>query len=74
MFEKRVNKTDLKELKKRTDLINQYYSVVQALELQKQFYIRDILPKYGLDLNVNYSINLKTGRITKAKEKPQPQK
>ena len=74
MFEKKLSKEDLEELKKRTELINSFIFVSQSLEIQKQIYIRNILPKYGLDGNKNYNINLKDGKITEAKEKPQSQK
>ena len=82
MFEKKLSKEDLEELRKRTELINSFILVSQSLEIQKQIYIRNILPKYGLDGNKNYNINLKNGKITElktgqikeAKEKPQPQK
>ena len=79
MFEKKLSKEDLEELRKRTELINSFILVSQSLEIQKQIYIRNILPKYRLDGNKNYNINLKDGKITKlktgqtkeAKEKPQ---
>ena len=70
MFNKKLDKIDLEELRKRTELINQYISIAQALEIQKQMFLRDILPKYGLDLNKSYDIDLKTGKITKIKENP----
>jgi len=68
MFGKKLKQEDLEELRKRTDLINQYILVANALEVQKQVYIRGILPKYGMDMNKNYEIDLKTGQITKVKE------
>ena len=74
MFEKKLSKEDLEELRKRTELVNQHILISQALEMQKQIYIRNLLPKYGLDGNKNYNINLKNGKITEAKEKPQSQK
>ena len=74
MFEKKLKKEDLEELRKRTELINQYILVAQALEMQKQIFIRNLLLKYRLDANKNYNINLKNGKITEAKEKPQSQK
>jgi len=71
MFEKKLLKKDLEELRKRTELINQHILISQALEMQKQIFIRNLLPKYGLDLNKNYNIDLQNGRITEVKEKPQ---
>ena len=71
MFEKKLKLEELEELKKRTELINQYLLIAQALEMQKGIYTRDILPKYGCDLNKNYSIDLKSGKIKLVK---QPQK
>ena len=77
--QKKLSKKDLEELRKRTELINSFILVSQSLEIQKQIYIRNILPKYRLDGNKNYNINLKNGKITElktgqikeAKEKPQ---
>lgn len=71
MFEKRLSKEDLEELRKREELINQHKLIAEALELQKQIYIRNLLPKYQCDMNKNYNIDLKTGRIKEVKEKPQ---
>ena len=36
MFKKKLSIQDLEELKKRTELLNQYFLISQALELQKQ--------------------------------------
>ena len=74
MFEKKLKKEDLEELRKRTELINQHILISQALEMQKQIFIRNILPKYKCDMNKNYNINLRNGRIKEMKIKPQPQK
>lgn len=71
MFGKKLKPEDLEEVKKRAELINQHILIAQALEMQKNIYIRNILPKYGLDMNKNYEIDLKTGRIKKAKQKQQ---
>jgi len=71
VFGKKLKPEDLEEIKKRTELINQHILIAQALEMQKNIYIRNILPKYGLDMNQNYEIDLKTGRIKKAKQKQQ---
>lgn len=73
MFEKKLSKTDLEELRKRTELINQYVLIAQALELQKQIFVRNLLPKYGCDMNKNYNIDLKSGQIKEIKERSQPQ-
>jgi len=77
--QKKLTKEDLEELRKRTELINQHILISQALEMQKQIFIRNLLPKYNCDLSRNYNINLKNGKITElktgqikeAKEKPQ---
>jgi len=73
MFEKKLSKEDLEELKKRTELINQHILISQALEMQKQIFLKNILPKYSLDMNKDYQINLKTGEI-KEQKSPKPQK
>ena len=53
MFEKKLSKEDLEELRKRTELINSFILVSQSFEIQKQIYIRNILSKYRLDGNKN---------------------
>ena len=68
MFEKKIKKEELEELRERTKLINQYILVAQSLETQKQLFVRNILPKYGCDLNKNYSIDFKSGKITLVQE------
>ena len=72
MFEKKLKKEDLEELRKRTELINQYILVAQALEIQKQIFIKNLLPKYNCDLSRNYNINLKNGKITEIQNQGRP--
>ena len=71
MFEKKLKKEDLEELRKRTELINQHILISQALKMQKQIFTINLLPKYNCDLNKNYNIDLRSGQIKEAKEKPQ---
>jgi len=68
MFHKKLKSEDLEELKKREELINSHKLIVNALEVQKRIYLNGILPKYGCDLNKNYNIDIKTGKITEIKE------
>jgi len=70
MFYKKLNNEDLKEVEKREELIRSYKLVVSALEMQNRLYMNGILPKYGCDLNKNYNIDVKTGRIKEAKTPP----
>jgi len=72
--QKKLTKEDLEELRKRVELINQYNLIAQALEMQKQIFIRNLLPKYKCDMNKNYNIDLRSGQIKEVKIKPQPQK
>ena len=74
MFEKKLKKEDLEELRKRIELINQHILVAQALEMQKQIFIKNLLPKYNCDMNKNYNIDLRNGQIKKVKIKSQTQK
>lgn len=69
MFEKKVDKEDLKELKKRTELINSLILIAQALEAQKQAYIVSKFSKYGLDGTKTYNVDLKSGKIKEEKTK-----
>jgi len=68
MFRKRLDKTDLEELRKRTELINQYILISQALETQKQQFLLSRFSKYGMDITREYDIDLKIGKITEAKK------
>lgn len=67
MFTKKLDKTDLEELKKREELINQYILIVRALQTQKQSFILSRFSKYGLDITKEYSIDLKTGKVAESK-------
>ena len=72
--QKKLTKEDLEELRKRVELINQHILIAQALEMQKQIFIKNLLPKYNCDMNKNYNINLRNGQIKEVKIKPQTQK
>ena len=74
MFKKKLKPEDLEELRKRIELINQHILISQALETQRQIYVRNLLPKYGCDMNKNYNINLRNGQIKETKIKSQIQK
>ncbi len=67
MFCKKLNKIDLEELRKRTELINQHVLISQALETQKQAFLLGRFSKYGLDIAKLYDIDLKTGAIRESK-------
>jgi hypothetical protein len=67
MFTKKLDKTDLEEVRKRQELIRQHQLIAQALEAQKQTYLLSRFHKYGLDPAKEYSFDMKTGRITEAK-------
>lgn len=68
MFTKKLDKTDLEEIRKRQEMINQHTLIAQALEAQKQTYLVGRFHKYGLDPAKEYSFDLKTGRITEVKK------
>ena len=65
-----LSKTDLAELIKRVELINQHILIAQALEAQKNVWINQQLKDLGLDLDKRYNINFKDGRIKEAKDEP----
>ena len=67
MFEKRLSKEDLEQLRERSKMINQYFLVVKALQLQTGVYMKNLLPKYGADMNKNYEVDLKNGVIKEKK-------
>jgi hypothetical protein len=68
MFTKKLDKTDLEEIRKRQEMIHQHTLIAQALEAQKQTYLVGRFHKYGLDPAKEYSFDLKTGRITEVKK------
>jgi hypothetical protein len=68
MFRKKLDKTDLEEIRKRQEMIHQHTLISQALEMQKQTFIVGRFHKYGLDPAKEYSFDLKTGRITEIKK------
>jgi len=68
MFEKKLDKKDLKELRKMTELINQYMFVAKSIDAQKQAYTNSIVSKYGLDAKENYKIDLDKNKIIKVKK------
>ena len=71
MFSKKLDKTDIEELRKRTELINQHILISQALETQKQQFLLSRFSKYGMDITKEYDIDLKTGKISEPKiQKP----
>lgn len=70
MFTKKLDKTDLEELRKREELINQHILITQALQVQKQSFILSRFSKYGLDITKEYNIDLKNGKVTESKSKP----
>lgn len=72
MFGKKLKEEDIAELKRRVRLINDYALIIQALELQNKVYTKNLMPKYGLDMNKNYEADLVTGKIVEAKPKPKP--
>lgn len=66
MFSKKLDKTDLEELRKREELINQHILITQALQTQKQSFLLGRFSKYGLDISKEYNIDLKNGKITES--------
>ena len=68
MLKKKFNKEDIAELRKREELINAHLLTAQALQMEKQQFLLGKYPKYQLDPHKQYSIDLKTGRITEVKQ------
>lgn len=65
---KKLEKTDLEELREKEKLIRQYTVVTQALEIQKNSWLLGKFSKYGLDGEKEYNFSLKTGEITEVKQ------
>jgi len=63
MFAKKLDKTDLEEIRKRQEMIHQHTLIAQALEAQKQAYLLGRFHRYGLDPAKEYTFDLKTGKI-----------
>ena len=71
MSNKKLKDEDLEELRRRAELINSHKLIVSALEMQNRIYLNGILPKYGCDLNKNYQIDYKTGKIKEEETRQQ---
>ena len=70
MFEKKLDKKDLREMTKIRELINQYAFMLDSLKNQEQMYFKSVALKYKMDLiNFDYSINLDKNRIEKVEKK-----
>ena len=59
----KLEKQDLNELIKRTEQINSHKLIVQALEIQKQFWLSSKFEKYGLDKTKKYNFNMVNKKI-----------
>lgn len=70
MFEKKLDKIDLEELREREKLIQSLKLIMQALQTQKQMFISSRYSKYGMDENKVYDIELKAGKIKEVKNPP----
>ncbi len=66
---KKLEKSDLEELREKDKLVKQHIAIAQALEAQKNVWLVSLFSKYGLDGNKEWSFNLITGEITEAKSK-----
>ena len=73
MFNKKLNKNDLEEVRKRVELVNQHLLIAKALNNDNQRFITGLLPKYQCDMNKKYTIDLKTGTIVLDKNKEKKQ-
>jgi len=69
MFDKKIKKEDLVEMRKRQDLIKQHLFIVQALTNENKKYVGNLLLQYGYGLNKNYNIDYKSGKVTAQKTK-----
>lgn len=65
---KKLDKSDLEELREKEKLIKQHLAIAQALEMQKNTWLISKFSKYGLDANKEWSFSLKTGEITEAEQ------
>ena len=69
MFNKKLSKKELTELKKLTELEMQYKVISGMFENQKNAFLRNILPKYGIEPQDKFQIELKSGKIKKVVSK-----
>lgn len=65
---KRLDKSDLEELREKEKLIRQQNSILLALQTQRNAWLITKFSKYGLDVNYEYNFDLKTGSISKVSE------
>ncbi len=67
---KKLSHQDLEEMKRRTEIANQYYMVAQAIDLQKRIWLSNKIKEMGIDMTKNYDIDPKNGEIKEIKEQP----
>ena len=65
---KKLDSVDLEELREKEKLIRQQNAIVTALLAQRNVWLITKFSKYGLDGNLEYNFDLKTGLITKVAE------
>lgn len=65
---KKLDKSDLEELREKEKLIRQQNAILTALQVQRNTWLITKFSKYGLDGNCEYNFDLKTGSITKTAE------
>ena len=61
---KKLDSVDLEELREKEKLIRQQNAIVTALLAQRNVWLITKFSKYGLDGNLEYNFDLKTGLIT----------
>ncbi|KKU34734.1 MAG: hypothetical protein UX50_C0013G0014 [Candidatus Beckwithbacteria bacterium GW2011_GWA1_46_30] len=66
---KKLDRADLEELREKEKLIRQQNAILTALLAQRNVWLITKFSKYGLDGNLEYNFDLKTGLITKVAEK-----
>ena len=65
---KRLDRLALYELRKRLELVNTTLLTAQALELQKNVWLRGKLQELGIKSDGDYNVDLKTGVIEETKK------
>lgn len=64
----KLDKSDLKELQLRKQMIKQYQLTIQALDSQLVMWLLGKFFKYGLDSQKEYNFDVVSGEITEVKQ------
>ena len=60
---KKLNREKIEELKARERMVNEYLLTAQAIKLQKDLWLNNELKALGVDIEKQWNVDYKTGKI-----------